>query len=87
MRFYTVRDANTARTSVAYATVCIGFFYLLTFILGFGAMVIIGRPGITQVDAGGNMAAPLLAAAVGGTGFFGFISARPSRRSSRSSPA
>jgi len=75
MRFYTVPDAKTARTSVAYATVCIGFFYLLTFILGFGAMVIIGRPAITQVDAGGNMAAPLLAAAVGGTGFFGFISA------------
>src|SRR5688500_11156752 len=64
MRFYTVRDARTARSSVAYATVAIGFFYLLTFILGFGAMVIIGRPAITQVDAGGNMAAPLLAAAV-----------------------
>src|SRR5204863_1439011 len=48
MRFYTVRDAKTARTSVAYATVCIGFFYLLTFILGFGAMVIIGRAAITQ---------------------------------------
>jgi cation/acetate symporter len=75
MRFYTVPDARTARSSVAYATVAIGFFYLLTFVLGFGAMVIIGRPAITQVDAGGNMAAPLLAAAVGGTGFFGFISA------------
>jgi len=75
MRFYTVRDARTARSSVGYATACIGFFYLLTFILGFGAMVIIGRSAIMKVDAGGNMAAPLLAAAVGGTGFFGFISA------------
>lgn len=75
MRFYTVPDARTARSSVGYATAAIGFFYLLTFILGFGAMVIIGRQPITQVDAGGNMAAPLLAAAVGGTGFFGFISA------------
>jgi cation/acetate symporter len=75
MRFYTVPDAQTARTSVGYATAAIGFFYLLTFVLGFGAMVIIGREAITKVDPGGNMAAPLLAAAVGGTGFFGFISA------------
>ena len=63
MRFYTVPDAKTARTSVGYATACIGFFYLLTFVLGFGAMVLIGRQQITAVDAGGNMAAPLLAAA------------------------
>jgi cation/acetate symporter len=75
MRFYTVRDAKTARTSVAYATAFIGFFYLLTFVLGFSAMVIIGRDAITAVDAGGNMAAPLLAAGVGGTPFLGFISA------------
>src|SRR5262245_42144187 len=40
MRFYTVPDARTARTSVGYATAFIGFFYLLTFVLGFGAMVI-----------------------------------------------
>ena len=75
MRFYTVPDARTARTSVGYATAFIGFFYLLTFILGFGAMVIVGRDVITGVDAGGNMAAPLLAAAVGGTPFLGFIAA------------
>ena len=42
MRFYTVPDARTARTSVFYATGFIGFFYLLTFILGFGAMVLVG---------------------------------------------
>ena len=75
MRFYTVKDAQTARTSVGYATAIIGFFYLLTFILGFGAMVIVGRDAITGVDAGGNMAAPLLAEAVGGTAFLGFIAA------------
>jgi cation/acetate symporter len=75
MRFYTVPDAKTARTSVGYATAFIGFFYLLTFILGFGAMVIVGREAITSVDAGGNMAAPLLAEAVGGTPFLGFIAA------------
>jgi len=75
MRFYTVPDAKTARTSVGYATAFIGFFYLLTFILGFGAMVIVGREAITKVDAGGNMAAPLLAEMVGGTPFLGFIAA------------
>ena len=75
MRFYTVPDARTARTSVGYATAFIGFFYLLTFILGFGAMVIIGREAITAVDAGGNMAAPLLAEGIGGTPFLGFIAA------------
>ncbi|HEY6361129.1 MAG TPA: sodium/solute symporter [Vicinamibacterales bacterium] len=75
MRFYTVQDARTARSSVTYATAFIGFFYLLTFILGFGAMVIVGQPAIRAIDAGGNMAAPLLAEAVGGEAFLGFISA------------
>ena len=75
MRFYTVPDAKTARVSVTYATAFIGFFYLLTFILGFGAMVIVGQTQIRAVDAGGNMAAPLLAEAVGGTPFLGFIAA------------
>jgi cation/acetate symporter len=75
MRFYTVADAPTARASVGYATAVIGFFYLLTFVLGFGATVIVGRDAITAIDAGGNMAAPLLANAVGGTPFLGFIAA------------
>ena len=75
MRFYTVPDARAARTSVFYATGLIGFFYLLTFILGFGAMVLVGPETITGVDKGGNMAAPLLAAYLGGTPFLGFIAA------------
>jgi cation/acetate symporter len=75
MRFYTVPDARTARTSVSWATGFIGVFYLLTFVLGFGAMVLVGRDDIKAADAGGNMAAPLLAQAVGGTGFLGFIAA------------
>ena len=75
MRFYTVPDAKTARTSVSYATAFIGFFYLLTFVLGFGAMVIVGPDAIKAVDKGGNMAAPLLAEAVGGQAFLGFIAA------------
>jgi len=75
MRFYTVRDAATARRSVAYATSLIGWFYLVTFVLGFGASVLVGRATISSVDKGGNMAAPLLAEVLGGTGFLGFISA------------
>lgn len=75
MRFYTVPDARTARVSVAYATAIIGVFYLLTFILGFGAMVLVGQKAIMAVDAGGNMAAPLLAEVVGGQAFLGFIAA------------
>jgi cation/acetate symporter len=75
MRFYTVPDAKTARSSVFYATGFIGLFYLITFILGFGAAVLVGRDPIAKVDKGGNMAAPLLAEAVGGTAFLGFISA------------
>jgi cation/acetate symporter len=75
MRFYTVPNARTARSSVAYATAFIGFFYLLTFVLGFGAMVLVGPDTIKAVDKGGNMAAPLLAEFIGGTPFLGFIAA------------
>jgi cation/acetate symporter len=75
MRFYTVPDAAAARRSVFYATGLIGTFYLMTFILGFGAMVLVGPDVIRSVEPGGNMAAPLLAELLGGTPFLGFISA------------
>ena len=75
MRFYTVPNARAARSSVLYATGFIGLFYLITFILGFGAAVLVGRDPIKAIDKGGNMAAPLLAEVVGGTAFLGFISA------------
>jgi cation/acetate symporter len=75
MRFYTVPDARAARKSVFYATGLIGFFYLLTFILGFGAMVLVGPDAIKEFDKGGNMAAPLLAQVLGGTPLLGFIAA------------
>ena len=75
MRFYTVPNAQAARKSVFYATGLIGFFYLMTFILGFGAMVLVSPETITSIDKGGNMAAPLLAEALGGTPFLGFIAA------------
>jgi cation/acetate symporter len=75
MRFYTVPDSKAARKSVFYATGFIGYFYILTFIIGFGAMVIVGQDVIRSIDAGGNMAALLLAEATGGTMFLGFIAA------------
>ena len=75
MRFYTVPDAKAARQSVFWATGLIGLFYLMTFILGFGAMVLVGQDVIVGVDKGGNMAAPLLAEVLGGKGLLGFIAA------------
>jgi cation/acetate symporter len=47
----------------------------MTFVLGFGAMVLVGPEAIRAADAGGNMAAPLLAELLGGAPFLGFISA------------
>jgi cation/acetate symporter len=75
MRFYTVPNAKEARKSVFYATGFIGYFYLLTFTIGFGAAVLVGRDLIMGIDKGGNMAAPLLAEALGGNVFLGFLSA------------
>ncbi|HEV2855171.1 MAG TPA: sodium/solute symporter [Thermoanaerobaculia bacterium] len=75
MRFYTVPDARAARKSVLYATGLIGYFYIIIPIVGFGASVLVGREVVTGIDKGGNMAAPLLAEALGGTLFLGFIAA------------
>jgi len=75
MRFYTVPDARAARTSVLYATGFIGYFYLIIPIVGFGASALVGRELIRGIDAGGNMAAPLVAELLGGTPFLGFIAA------------
>ena len=80
MRFFTVADAKAARKSVFYATGFIGYFYILTFIIGFGAIVLVGvNPEYLDVAGklrgGNNMAAVHLAHAVGGDLFLGFISA------------
>ena len=75
MRFYTVPDARAARASVLYATGFIGYFYLIIPIVGFGASALVGRELIRKIDAGGNMAAPLVAELLGGTPFLGFIAA------------
>ena len=80
MRFFTVPNAKAARTSVLWATVWIGYFYVLTFVIGFGAIVLVGtNPQFLAADGGlvggVNMAAVHLARAVGGDAFLGFISA------------
>ena len=78
MRFFTVPDAKEARKSVFWATTWIGYFYVLIFIIGFGAITLVmTNPELNaQLKAGGaNMAAVLVAKAVGGDVFFGFISA------------
>ena len=75
MRVYTVKNVKEARLSILYATGLIGFFHLMVFVIGFGAMVIVGPQAVAKAGGGGNMAAPLLAQAVGGSAFFGFICA------------
>jgi cation/acetate symporter len=75
MRVYTVKNVKESRLSIVYATSIIGFFHLLVFIIGFGAMVIVGPQVVLKAGGGGNMAAPLLALAIGGDAFFGFICA------------
>ena len=89
MRFFTVKNAEAARKSVFVATGFIGYFYILTFIIGFGAIVLVStdpafldagilektKSGIAAIKGGSNMAAIHLANAVGGNVFLGFISA------------
>jgi cation/acetate symporter len=88
MRFFTVSDAKAARKSVLYATGFIGYFYILTFIIGFGAITLLmndpsyfkagaggGYNKVTDLLGGTNMAAVHLANATGGSLLLGFISA------------
>ena len=80
MRFFTVPDAKEARKSVFWATTWIGYFYILTFIIGFGAITfVLTNPEFLDpkggLIGGNNMAAIHLAKAVGGNVFLGFISA------------
>ena len=84
MRFFTVPDAKEARKSVFWATTWIGYFYMLIFIIGFGAItLVLTNPEFADVAKGvikggagtANMAAVLVAKSVGGDVFYGFISA------------
>ncbi len=87
MRFFTVGNAKEARKSVFYATGFIGYFYLLTFVIGFGAILFVAsnpayldavkmaQTGKLELIGGSNMPAVHLAHALGGDWFLGFISA------------
>lgn len=80
MRFFTVKDAREARKSVFYATGLIGYFYILTFVIGFGAIALLyGNPEFVNADGtykgAANMVAIDLAQVLGGNIFLGFISA------------
>jgi cation/acetate symporter len=88
MRFFTVSNAKAARKSVLVATGLIGYFYILTFIIGFGAITLVAtnpafldpaiaasKGALVAIKGGSNMAAIHLASAVGGNLFLGFISA------------
>ena len=84
MRFFTVTDAKAARKSVLYGTCFIGYFYTLTFIIGFGAIVLVANnpeyvtditKNILALKGGNNMPAIYLSHAIGGDYFLGFIAA------------
>lgn len=84
MRFFTVTDSKAARKSVLYGTCFIGFFYVLTFIIGFGAIVLVANnpayvanitKSVLDLKGGGSMPAVYLSHALGGDLFLGFIAA------------
>jgi cation/acetate symporter len=84
MRFFTVPDAKAARKSVLYGTCFIGYFYILTFIIGFGAIVLVANhpeyvvdvtKNVLNLKGGTSMAAVYLSHSIGGNLFLGFISA------------
>ncbi len=84
MRFFTTTDSNAARKSVLYGTCFIGYFYILTFIIGFGAIILVANNPTYVVDitksvldlkGGGSMPAIYLSHAIGGNFFLGFIAA------------
>ena len=80
VRFYTVPSAVAARTSVVWAMILIGAFYIMTTFLGFGAATLVGKANIGLMKDGAivpnqNLAAPLLAQEVGGEIFLSFVAA------------
>lgn len=80
MRFFTVPDAKQAHRSVLYSTSFIGYFYILTFIIGFGAIVFLTGNISYTTEAGkligdNDMAAIHLSHVLGGDVLMGFISA------------
>lgn len=80
MRFFTVRDGRAAATSVAWATLFIGSFFLLLYPIGFGAVALLTKAPEYHLASGAliggaNMVAIHLAHAVGGDVLMAFVSA------------
>jgi len=75
MRLYTVPNAREARRSVTWTIWLVGLFYLCTFVLGFGAMWLVGGKRILSAPGGSNSAVPLLADKLGGTLLLGIMAA------------
>jgi cation/acetate symporter len=80
MRLFTVPNMREARKSVFYASLFMGYFYLVVVILGFGTIYLLyGNPeyfdAAGKLIGGNNMAAIHLANAVGGDWLTGFMSA------------
>jgi cation/acetate symporter len=66
MRFYTVPLATDARTSSNWVIGIVGFYLIMTTVLGFGAAALVGHDTIVAANKAGNSAAPLLALQLGG---------------------
>lgn len=75
IRLFTVKHVQAVRQSVMTATWVIGLFYVMTFVLGLGVVVFVGRDNVVASDPSGNLAAPMLAHALGGGFLMAFISA------------
>ena len=75
MRLYTVPDATEARRSVSWTVWLVGAFYMLTLVLGFGAMWLVGASRIESAPGKANSAVPLLAFKLGGTLLMGVVAA------------
>src|SRR5919106_1118033 len=72
--FNRAADQRAARSSVWWAVLLIGAFYIMIMIVGVGARAILGA-GAEEASAGGNLAVPLLAEEFGGDLFLAVISA------------
>lgn len=80
MRLFTVPNMREAKKSAFYASLFMGYFYLMLVILGFGTVLLLyNNPDFFNADGtligGNNMAAIHLATAVGGDFLTGFMSA------------
>jgi len=78
--FFTLKSTKEARKSLFCATGFIGYFYILTFVIGFGSVVLLASNPICldlltgDLIGGNNMVAIHLSHAIGGDFFLGFIS-------------